>query len=99
MRIITARDLAAVVRGRRQDLRLTQAAVAEAANVSRKWLGEFERGKSTVDLAHVLNVLDALGLSIQAVTSGAPTEAQVGELSDPAAHVHLDDLLTGYLDQ
>jgi len=99
MRIITARDLAAAVRGRRQDLGWTQAAVAEAANVSRKWLGEFERGKSTVDLTHVLNVLDVLGLSIQTVTSREQTETQLGEPSGPDARVHLDDLLTGYLEQ
>lgn len=68
------RDLAAAVRGRRHDLRLSQADLALRAGVSRKWISEFESGKSTAELGLVLRVLDALGLSIELSSTQASTE-------------------------
>ncbi len=63
-------QLAATVRGRRLDLGLTQAELANRAGVSRDWLNSFEGGKPTVELAHVLRLLDALNLQLQIVTEG-----------------------------
>lgn len=65
MRIKAIRDLAAVVRGRRRDLGLTQAELAVRAGVSRKWVYEFEAGKPSAELRLILRVLDALGLTVE----------------------------------
>lgn len=65
MAIRSIREIAAAVRGRRQDLGLSQAELASRAGVSRKWISEFESGKSTAELGLVLRVLDALGWSLE----------------------------------
>jgi HTH-type transcriptional regulator/antitoxin HipB len=62
MKVRSIRDLAAVVRGRRRDLGLSQAELADRAGVSRKWIYQFEAGKPTAELRLILRVLDALGL-------------------------------------
>jgi HTH-type transcriptional regulator/antitoxin HipB len=53
-----------VVRGRRKDLGLSQAELAERASVSRKWIYEFEAGKPRAEFGLVIRVLETLGLSI-----------------------------------
>ena len=68
MRVRSIRDLAAAARGRRQDLGLNQAELAERAGVSRKWLVEFEAGKPSAELGLTMRVLDQLGLALD-VTS------------------------------
>jgi HTH-type transcriptional regulator / antitoxin HipB len=65
MVIRSIRDIAAAVRGRRQDLGLTQADLALRAGVSRRWIYQFESGKPTAALGHVLRVLDELGLQVE----------------------------------
>lgn len=62
MKVRSIRDLAAVVRGRRRDLGLSQAELATRAGVSRKWIYQFEAGKPTAELRLILRVLEALGL-------------------------------------
>jgi y4mF family transcriptional regulator len=64
VRIGTMHDLASAVRGRRRQLGMSQARLAEQAKVSRDWLGDFEGGKRSVELALVLRVIDVLGLEI-----------------------------------
>jgi HTH-type transcriptional regulator/antitoxin HipB len=64
MKVRSIRDLAAVVRGRRRDLGLSQAELALRAGVSRKWIYQFEAGKPTAELRLILRVLDALGLAL-----------------------------------
>ena len=61
----TARDLAAAVRQRRRSMGLTQAEVADLGGVSAKFLIEFERGKPSVRLDKVMDVLDVLGLELR----------------------------------
>ena len=58
-------EVGAAVRAAREGLGLTQAEVASAAGVSRKWLSEAEGGKSDVSLGLVLGVLDALGYEVE----------------------------------
>ena len=75
VRILTVTDAAAVVRGRRVDLGLSQAALAAQAGVSRKWIYEFEAGKPTVELGLMLRVFEALGLRLSssaATSTGSP---------------------------
>jgi len=62
MKVRSIRDLAAVARGRRRDLGLSQAELAARAGVSRKWIYQFEAGKPTAELRLILGVLDTLGL-------------------------------------
>ena len=74
MALRSIRDIAAAVRGRRQDLGLNQAELAARAGVSRKWISEFESGKSTAELGLVLRVLDELGLQLELRDEEAKTE-------------------------
>lgn len=75
MRIITSRDLGAVVRARRGELGLTQATLADRTGVSREWLRQLEAGKATVELGLALRTLRALGLNIEVISG---TEAERG---------------------
>lgn len=82
---MTIRDIANAARGRRIQLGLSQADAARRADVSRKWLVEFEAGKPTAQLLQVLRLLDALGLELT-VGSDSP-----GAASNTA--IDLDELL------
>jgi y4mF family transcriptional regulator len=92
MRIRSTHDLAAVVRGRRLDLGWTQAGVAQRVGVSRKWVSDFETGKTTVDLATVLRLLETLDIALEAGAGKEP-------LTPPAERdaVDLDEVLDRYL--
>lgn len=82
MRIVSIADVAALVRGRRMDLRLSQGDLAKRAGVSRKWVNEFEAGgKATSELGHVLRVLEALGVGLVTVT-GEPERSGGIDLDD-----------------
>jgi HTH-type transcriptional regulator/antitoxin HipB len=84
MRVATIADFAALVRGRRMDLGLSQGDLAKRARVSRKWINEFEAGKPTAELGHVLRVIEALEVDLDAVVGGRP----------PAGDIDLDDILS-----
>jgi len=64
MQVTTVHDLAAVVRGRRGELGLSQAELAVRIGVSRDWVSDFESGKATVEMGLVLRALEALRLRI-----------------------------------
>lgn len=93
MKLGSVQDVAAAVRGRRQALGLSQGELASMAGVSRDWMNYFEGGKPTVELAHVLRVLDALGLRLD-LDEGGPRE----DVPAPGP-VDLDDLLEEYRDR
>jgi y4mF family transcriptional regulator len=113
MRIRTVRDLAAVIRGRRKTLGLTQADTAAAAGVSRKWMIDLENGRATGDLAAVLRVIDVLDLVLDisearsvtltgtaAVASSATATLDVSRPErDADGPIDLDALLDTYLDR
>jgi HTH-type transcriptional regulator/antitoxin HipB len=65
LRIGSLHDFAAAVRGRRQELGISQAQLAARAHVSRAWVNAFESGKPAAELRLVLAVVDALGLELQ----------------------------------
>lgn len=67
--------MAAIVRGRRKELGLSQAEVAARAGVSRPWLSEFERGKPKAELHLALRLLEALDLDM---TLQSPDDASRG---------------------
>jgi len=85
MKITSAKDLAAAVRGRRLALNLSQADVARMAGVSRPWLSNIEAGKPTAEFGLIVRLLDSLNLSLQITDASAPTGG-----------VDLDALLTDY---
>lgn len=93
--INSIRDIAAAVRGRRQDLRLSQAELAARAGVSRAWLNAFEAGKPTAQLDLVIRLLDALDLRL-ALDDGDRT---INDRARPGAAVDLDALLDDYRNQ
>jgi HTH-type transcriptional regulator / antitoxin HipB len=79
MQIHSIHDLAAVVRGRRKDLGLSQAELARRAGVSRKWVYEFEAGKPTAEFGLLLRILDELGLTLELEpSSGSAEPARAG---------------------
>lgn len=91
MRIVAIADVAAVVRGRRMDLGLSQVELARRAGVSRKWINEFEAGgKATAEFGHVLRVLETLGLVLHTESAD-----RVPDENDIDLDVILDDLRRG----
>lgn len=65
MKLRTVREIAAIVKKRRQNLGWTQIDLATKAGVSREWLIDLEKSKSTVELALVLRTLKALGIQLE----------------------------------
>ena len=76
MTIRSITDMAAVVRGRRKDLRWSQDELAHKAGVSRKWIYDFEAGKPTAQLGLILRVLDELGLAVDVSPAAAAARSQ-----------------------
>ncbi len=91
--ITSIRDIAAVVRGRRLNLGLSQAEVARIAGVSRQWVSEFESGKPTAELGLVIRLLEALRLSVILAERDADGRTSPPSASSP---VDLDVLLDDY---
>ena len=71
MLVRTAADLGAVIRDRRKQLKLDQAAFAKRIGVSRQWVIEIERGHPRAELGLVLRALDALDLQMDATAERA----------------------------
>lgn len=57
-------DVGSIIRSRRRALGLRQEDLALAAGTGRRLISEMERGKGTAEVAAVLRVLQALGLSL-----------------------------------
>jgi len=75
MRVRSVGDLAAIVKGRRRDLAISQAELARRAGVARKSISELESGKTQPELPLTLRVLEQLGLVIE-VTRGTEARTQ-----------------------
>lgn len=56
--------LGLIIRDARESHRLTQQELADKAQVSRRWLSNVENGKSGVELHKVIQLLDALDLTL-----------------------------------
>ena len=65
-------NLAEQVRSRRKTLGLTQAALADLAGCSARFLRALEGGKGTVRMDKLLDVLHALGLELLAQQRRVP---------------------------
>ena len=64
MRIYSVKEIANTIRGRRLEQGLSQTELAQAVDVSRKWLSDFETGKARVDIATLMRILEALSLEL-----------------------------------
>jgi HTH-type transcriptional regulator/antitoxin HipB len=80
LRVRSIRDVASAVRGRRTELGISQAQLADRAGVSRKWIYEFEGGKPSAELGLLLRVLDALDLALELTRGAHPTAAETVDL-------------------
>ena len=70
-------DLGAIIRERRRQLKLDQAAFAKRIGVSRQWVIEIERGHARAELALVLRALDALNIQLD-TSIGRPHRRRPG---------------------
>ena len=61
----TVGHLGMEIRRLRQDADLTQADLAQLAGVSRRWLSQVERGHPGGEIANLMKVARALGLSLR----------------------------------
>ena len=66
MIVRTPADLGAVIRDRRKQLKLDQAAFAKRIGVSRYWVIMIERGHPRAELGLVLRAVDALDIHLDA---------------------------------
>jgi HTH-type transcriptional regulator/antitoxin HipB len=64
MLVRTPADLGAVIRDRRKQLKLDQAALAKRIGVSRQWVIQVEHGHRRAELGLVLRALDALNIQL-----------------------------------
>jgi len=66
MFVRTPADFGAIIRDRRKQLKLDQAALAKRIGVSRLWVIAIERGHPRAQLGLVLRAIDALDLHLDA---------------------------------
>ena len=85
MRVRTPTDLGAIIRTRRKQLKLDQAALAKRIGVSRYWVIMIERGHARAELALVLRALDALHIQL---------DAAVAESKRRSSAVDIDAIVT-----
>ena len=64
MQIRTAKDIGALIRDKRKNQKLDQAALARKVGVNRRWVLEVEHGKPRAEIGLILKTLDALGLTL-----------------------------------
>jgi HTH-type transcriptional regulator / antitoxin HipB len=75
MLVRTPADLGAVIRDRRKQLKLDQAAFAKRIGVSRYWVILIEKGHPRAELALVLRALDALNIRLDASADQAKSRS------------------------
>ncbi len=63
--VVTVGQLGQEMRRLRLDARLTQADLAQLAGVSRRWLGQMERGHQRAEADKLMQVVRALGLAVR----------------------------------
>ena len=93
MRINAMGDVAAAVRGRREELGLSQGELARRVGVSRAWINAVEAAKPRVEFDLVLRLFDELGLQVELVRPGNLGDVFTGRSVD------LDVILDEYRDR
>ena len=77
---MTSADIGGVVRAARRDAGLRQYELAGAAGVGLRFIVELEGGKATAQVGKVLQVLDALGCSVEILPPPGPSDGSPGAL-------------------
>ncbi len=77
MKIISVRDIAALVKQERKKRGWTQAELAMRSGVSRDWIIALEKAKPTLELGLVLRAVKALGIRLDA-SSNADNMRRIG---------------------
>lgn len=85
MQVATAADVGRIIRAARTRRAMSQADLAAAASVSRRWLVDLEAGKPRAELDMALRVLAVLGV-------GLHTDAPETSHSSPAAPTSNSDV-------
>ena len=68
MLVRSSSDLGAVIRDRRKQLKLDQAAFAKKIGVSRQWVIDVEKGHARAQLGLVQRAMDVLNIQLDAST-------------------------------
>jgi len=92
MRLHTAGDFGALIRGRRTRLQFSQAQLARKVGVGRQWVVELEKGKPRAPLALVLRTLNALGVALR-TDDGAGKAKRTKRAKEPAKSPDIDGIL------
>jgi HTH-type transcriptional regulator/antitoxin HipB len=71
MLLRTPKDIGALVRQRRRELRIAQQTLAERVGASRQWIIDCEKGKPRAELGLVLRTLTVLGVRLSAAVESA----------------------------
>lgn len=95
MQVATATDLGRLVKAVRTRRAMTQADLATAAGVSRRWLVDLEAGKPRAELDLALTVLAVLGIGLHAKTPETPRDSPAASTTD--ADVDLDEHLAALM--
>lgn len=82
MLLRTPKDVGAIVRQRRHELRIAQSTLAERVGASRQWIIDCEKGKPRAELGLVLRTLGVLGLRLTAGTEPPPKAKNAVEVPD-----------------
>ena len=70
MKIKTTEQLGAAIRTRRKQLKITQKELAMTCGTGLRFIVDLEKGKPTCQIGKTLQVLQALGLAIEATPLG-----------------------------
>jgi HTH-type transcriptional regulator / antitoxin HipB len=68
--IHSPKELGLLIKATRKKAKMTQDDLAALLNVGRRFVGEVERGKPSVELGRVLKLLNGLGLNLQVISRG-----------------------------
>ena len=75
MKIINTEQLGAAARARRKHLKVTQKELAMTCGTGLRFIVDLEKGKPTCQIGKTLQVLQALGLTIE---TGSPAGGETG---------------------
>ena len=70
-----AEDIAGLIKSRREELGLSQKALADRLTVSRKWVNAIEQGNANAKLGLVLRALNELEIDVTAQTHASGAQA------------------------
>jgi HTH-type transcriptional regulator/antitoxin HipB len=95
MQIATSADVGRIVRAARTRRAMTQADLAAAAGVSRRWLVDLEAGKPRAELDLALTVLAVLGVGLYTAAPEIPHNLLAA--STNSSDVDLDEHLAALM--